>query len=166
MERVVVGAGTTERKYLANPSPPVLEFLSIAENLKRAQVIQVQCGSPPCGGIFIYQLAHTRRTTLIHEYFKFFGPSLAIRQGNLHSTAMSTLRERVRECVVSEGGGAVGRCLVGHALGSLRRLAAQPGTKAVARVFETPHPYQNMMVSDRPDIKNLIDGNMTKTFAD
>lgn len=63
---------------------------------------------------------------------------------------MSTLRLRIGECVAGEGGGAVGRCLVEHALGALRRLAAQPGTKATARVYETPHPYQNKMVSERP----------------
>ncbi|CAN0424016.1 unnamed protein product, partial [Ectocarpus sp. 12 AP-2014] len=49
------------------------------------------------------------------------------------------------ERVASEGGGAFGGCLTGHALGALRNLAAQPRIKAVARVFETPHPYQNNM---------------------
>lgn len=59
---------------------------------------------------------------------------------------MRTLRQRVGECVAGEGGGAVGGCLVVHALDTLRRLSAQPGTKAVARVLETPHPYHNKMV--------------------
>ena len=72
-----------------------------------------------------------------------------MQQGNLQSPAMCTLRQRVGECAAGEGGGAAGRCLVGHALGALRRLAAQPGTKAISRVFETPHPYQNRMVSER-----------------
>ncbi|CAM9543002.1 unnamed protein product, partial [Hapterophycus canaliculatus] len=58
---------------------------------------------------------------------------------------MASLRKRVVECLASEGGGATGRRLVGYALGALRNLAARPGTKAVVRVFETPHPYKNKM---------------------
>lgn len=70
-------------------------------------------------------------------------------QGNLQSTAMSVLGQRVGECVRGEDGGVLGRCLAGHALDALRKLAARAGTRAVARVFETPHPYQNNMVSVR-----------------
>lgn len=77
----------------------------------------------------------------------FISLSCALRKGDLQSAAFSTLRQHVGERVASEGGGAFGGCLTGHALGALRNLAAQPGIKAVARVFETPHPYQNNMVS-------------------
>lgn len=60
---------------------------------------------------------------------------------------MCALRQSVIECVREKGGGALGRSLVGHALGALRELAAQPGARAVALVFETPHPYLDNMVS-------------------
>lgn len=82
--------------------------------------------------------------------------SPAMHQGDLKSVAMSALRQRVGECIAGETGGAAGRCLASHALGTLRRLAAQPGTKAVARVFETPHPYQNRMVSERAASWNAL----------
>ncbi|CAN0011735.1 unnamed protein product, partial [Ectocarpus sp. 12 AP-2014] len=68
-----------------------------------------------------------------------------IEKGDLHSAAFLTLKQHMSERVASEGGGAFGGCLTGHALGALRNLAAQPRIKAVARVFETPHPYQNNM---------------------
>lgn len=59
---------------------------------------------------------------------------------------MSSLQRCIVECVGSDGG-MFGRTLVDYALHTLRLLAAQPGKKAVARVIETPHPYENNMVS-------------------
>ncbi|CAM9133388.1 unnamed protein product, partial [Laminaria digitata] len=69
----------------------------------------------------------------------------AIEQGNLQSTAMAVLKQCVLECVGGEGGAALGRSLVGHALDALRECAAFPGPRAVACVLETTHPYQNKM---------------------
>lgn len=135
--------------------------------------IRVQLGSPPAWALPRFGLSpalgsgysptnvRTRVSTTYHRsalgnlnvpqimFVRLVRSRAMMQQGNLQSAAMSTLRQRVGECVAGAGGGAVGRCLVGHALGALRRLAAQPGTKATARVFETPHPYQNQMVSDR-----------------
>lgn len=53
------------------------------------------------------------------------------------------------ECVKSSRGGAFGRSLVDCALDALRKLAALPGKKTLARVIETPHPYENNMVRYR-----------------
>ncbi|CAM9323533.1 unnamed protein product, partial [Ectocarpus fasciculatus] len=77
--------------------------------------------------------------------WEFLRLTSVIEKGDRQSAAFSTLKQRVGEYVASEGGGAFGGCLAGHALGALRNLAVQPGIKAVARVFETPHPYQNNM---------------------
>ncbi|CAM9151445.1 unnamed protein product, partial [Scytosiphon promiscuus] len=68
-----------------------------------------------------------------------------IEKGNLRSAPMISLRKRVSECLGGEGGGTAGRHLVGRALGALGDLTARPGMKAIARVFETPHPYENKM---------------------
>lgn len=73
-----------------------------------------------------------------------------MRQGNLQSTAMSVLKQCVIRCVGGEGGAALGRSLVGHALDALRECATHPGPRAVACVLETTHPYQNKMVSAVP----------------
>ncbi|CAN0355595.1 unnamed protein product [Ectocarpus sp. 6 AP-2014] len=77
--------------------------------------------------------------------WEFLRLTSVIEKGDLQSAAFSTLKQHVGERVAREGGGAFGGCLTGHALGALRNLAAQPRIKAVARVFETPHPYQNNM---------------------
>lgn len=60
---------------------------------------------------------------------------------------MSVLKRCVIQCVGGEGGAALGRSLVGHALDTLRECTAHPGPRAVACVLETTHPYQNRMVS-------------------
>lgn len=63
---------------------------------------------------------------------------------------MSVLKQCVIRCVEGEGGAALGRSLVGHALDALRECATHPGPRAVACVLETTHPYQNKMVSTAP----------------
>lgn len=60
---------------------------------------------------------------------------------------MSVLKQCIVRCVGGEGGAALGRSLVGHALDALRECATHPGPRAVACVLETTHPYQNKMVS-------------------
>ena len=91
----------------------------------------------------------TRDAKKIFRYNARFLFCCLTRQGNLlHSAAMRALRSRVVECVRGETGGSeLGRCLAGHALQCLRESAARPGPRALACVFETPHPYDNNMVS-------------------
>lgn len=92
------------------------------------------------GGLGIKKIVPLARTHLVW----------CNQQGNFQSPAMTALKLRVVECVRGSGGGAFGRSLVEYALGSLRKLAAQPGTRALARVLETPHPYENNMVRIEP----------------
>lgn len=68
---------------------------------------------------------------------------------------MSVLKQLVCRCVRGEGGAAIGCSLVRHAVGALREVAGQLGSRAVAPVFETPHPYQKNMVSS--DVCHEID---------
>lgn len=59
---------------------------------------------------------------------------------------MTVLWQRVGECVQAEGEVELGKSLVECALSALRKLATPSGTRAVARILETPHPYRNKMV--------------------